>query len=170
MLRDVQPSLRRILLWYPKAFLMYVVTISLYCIIPIIRTLALDTLHRSSPLHSSYRSSYYAPYRSSSLSSPHDAHQSTRVRRHSLASFTVSRARSLLGRVFPGFRRSQSSTAEPTALLQQRSRPMNVSIPEPADIAVPATQDNQVCHPSVFLQLLNANGFHRPLSPTLPIV
>jgi len=49
---------------------MCVVTISLYCFSLIIGILVLDTLHRSSPLHSPYRSSsYYAPYRSSSLSS-----------------------------------------------------------------------------------------------------
>ena len=50
---------------------MCVVTISLYCFILNVGILVLDTLHRSSPLHSPYRSSssYYAPYRSSSLSS-----------------------------------------------------------------------------------------------------
>ena len=76
----------------------------------------------------------------------------------------------LLGRVFPRFRRSRSNTAEPTELLQQCWRPGDISVPRPADVEVPAAQDNQVCHPLAFLRLPNANDLHRLPSPMLHIL
>jgi len=142
---------------------MYVVTISLYYLISNVRTLVLDTYHRSSSLHRPYRSfSCYAPSRSSILSSTPSF---ARIRRHFLPG-----ARALLGRVFSRFRRSQSSTAEPTELLRQCSMPGDVSIPGPADVAVTAAQDNQVCHALLFLRLPNANDLHRPPSPMLHVL
>ena len=79
---------------------------------------------------------------------------STRVRRHAFASFTVAGARAFLGRVFPRFYRSQPSPVEPMEL-QQYPMPDVVSVHALADVQVPAVQDDQVCHVSVFLLSLD---------------